>query len=585
MHSDGLVHRSTRGIHRPLAAALVMAAGLSTPALAASEPTVSWPLTPAADQPLPYARTLDFDAQALDALRMFGTVRVMDFVLPDGSMTSATLSRVDPFAPGAQIVAGSDKGEVAVDLSDMVMLSGTLDSDPSAKVFISFSAAGVNGLVRSESGTMVISSGPFGEGHAPVIYSMDDLPQGAINWRSMPCGLDRLVGRHGATPNVPVLPGDGGGSTRGAGPCRAVDVAVETDWEYTQIFGGNTTASAAYAATLFAADSEIYRSEINTRLQISFLRVWSNASDPYVVPDNYDRLFEFRDYWNANMGHVQRDLAHFLAGVLGSTGGVAWLEVMCNSDYGYGLSSYLDGFFPYPLQNNHPQNWDLVVTSHELGHNFGAPHTHDVGVDGCGNGNCSNASQGTIMSYCHTCSGGIQNIKLILHPTLINGYILPHLASAPCSLGDDGVLITDQPDDATADAGQNAAFSVAAIVTGTTAYQWFKVGSGTPLANDGHYAGVTTATLTINNVTEADEGSYRVTVTSTCSSESSTDAALTVESPCPSDFDGSGFVDIEDYTAFVLAFEAGTDNADFDGSGFVDIEDFTAFVLAFESGC
>jgi hypothetical protein len=51
------------------------------------------------------------------------------------------------------------------------------------------------------------------------------------------------------------------------------------------------------------------------------------------------------------------------------------------------------------------------------------------------------------------------------------------------------------------------------------------------------------------------------------------------------DFDGSGFVDIEDYSAFVLAFEAGDESADFDGSGFVDIEDFSAFVVMFEQGC
>ncbi len=57
------------------------------------------------------------------------------------------------------------------------------------------------------------------------------------------------------------------------------------------------------------------------------------------------------------------------------------------------------------------------------------------------------------------------------------------------------------------------------------------------------------------------------------------------ESQCPADFDHSGFVDIEDYTAYVGAFEAGTPDADFDGSGFVDIEDFTGFVFAFEAGC
>lgn len=53
----------------------------------------------------------------------------------------------------------------------------------------------------------------------------------------------------------------------------------------------------------------------------------------------------------------------------------------------------------------------------------------------------------------------------------------------------------------------------------------------------------------------------------------------------PSDFDGSGFVDTDDFTAFIVAFEAGEDAADFDNSGFVDTDDFTAFVTAFEAGC
>ncbi len=54
---------------------------------------------------------------------------------------------------------------------------------------------------------------------------------------------------------------------------------------------------------------------------------------------------------------------------------------------------------------------------------------------------------------------------------------------------------------------------------------------------------------------------------------------------CPSDFDGSGFVDTDDFDAFVEAFEAGDESADFDRTGFVDTDDFDAFVLAFESGC
>jgi YVTN family beta-propeller protein len=54
---------------------------------------------------------------------------------------------------------------------------------------------------------------------------------------------------------------------------------------------------------------------------------------------------------------------------------------------------------------------------------------------------------------------------------------------------------------------------------------------------------------------------------------------------CPADFDGSGFVDTDDFDAFVGAFEAGDQSADFDGTGFVDTDDFDAFVRAFEAGC
>ncbi len=58
-----------------------------------------------------------------------------------------------------------------------------------------------------------------------------------------------------------------------------------------------------------------------------------------------------------------------------------------------------------------------------------------------------------------------------------------------------------------------------------------------------------------------------------------------VAAPCGADFDHSGFVDTDDYDAFVHSFEAGEQAADFDHSGFVDTDDFDAFVHAFEAGC
>ncbi len=61
--------------------------------------------------------------------------------------------------------------------------------------------------------------------------------------------------------------------------------------------------------------------------------------------------------------------------------------------------------------------------------------------------------------------------------------------------------------------------------------------------------------------------------------------AWTVSLACRADFDGSGFVDLEDYDAFVAAFIAGETWADFDRTGFVDTDDFDRFVEAFEAGC
>jgi hypothetical protein len=54
---------------------------------------------------------------------------------------------------------------------------------------------------------------------------------------------------------------------------------------------------------------------------------------------------------------------------------------------------------------------------------------------------------------------------------------------------------------------------------------------------------------------------------------------------CVGDFDNTGFVDTDDYDAFVQAFIDADPAADVDNSGFVDTEDFTFFVNQFELGC
>jgi len=54
---------------------------------------------------------------------------------------------------------------------------------------------------------------------------------------------------------------------------------------------------------------------------------------------------------------------------------------------------------------------------------------------------------------------------------------------------------------------------------------------------------------------------------------------------CPGDFNADGFVNGDDYDAFVIAFEAGSILADFNSDGFVNGDDFDGYAAAFEAGC
>jgi hypothetical protein len=106
-------------------------------------------------------------------------------------------------------------------------------------------------------------------------------------------------------------------------------------------------------------------------------------------------------------------------------GGVAYLNALCDQSFGFGVSGNIGGDIDWSGWTGQPGNftWDFVVVAHELGHNFGANHTHSYcpPLDQCYT-NCAGptvCSQGTLMSYCHLC-GGMDNIDLEFGPMIAN---------------------------------------------------------------------------------------------------------------------------------------------------------------------
>lgn len=386
-------------------------------------------LSPLSARPRDGLLEVTIDPAGLDRLlEQHADVRLTGFPMPDGREVDLLLEPFDVLTRDGVVVLGTADGDVEIGRPDVSLFRGRVAGELGSRVFLSFSPYGTHGLVQTAGTTAVLSSGAFGSGSPLVIADLADfpeLPEFAKGWECH-VGPEHVINPLGLE-----LPD--GGADPATNPCRIARIAIESDYEYTAwLFGGNLDASAAYAITLLGAVGEIYTRDLNVRLLVPFVRVWAEDNDPYI---GGDKLSEFQAEWHANMRHIDRELAHMLSGNYG--GGVAWVSVLCHNTWGYGLSGVAGGF-PYPLRDHDGGNWDVFVVPHELGHNFGTLHTHDgydPVIDGCGLGDCSDAWGGTIMSYCHTCPGGMNNIVLAFHPRVIT-QISSYLDGACNILGD-----------------------------------------------------------------------------------------------------------------------------------------------------
>jgi hypothetical protein len=382
------------------------------------------------------------NGSALEAIRTLDRPSI-EVPLIGGDLLRVDLERLEGATDGATFVVASRTASGVVETplpasatNGLRLFTGRVQGHDDELVFVASGDGFLGGFVRlTEAGTqrtIWLSNGPHGRGLAPVAFDPSRADVSTLPKIGDFCDSDLL-----AQPDAPASSPNGGG-VAGDTPCREVLLAIDTDVEFTaNLFAGNQAAAVGYAIALTAATSEIYTADLNVRLRVAYVRLWT-GDDPWTQTSTTNQLFEYRDYWVANEGAVERDLGHFLSG-RGLGGGVAWLPGLCGDIYAFGLSANLGGSFPYPLQGNSGANWDLMVFAHELGHNFGAPHTHnyDPPLDGCGNGDCALAAEGTIMSYCHTCPGGLSNIALSFHPQNVVT-MLDFLAGSCANTGEAG---------------------------------------------------------------------------------------------------------------------------------------------------
>ena len=393
----------------------VSQAALASPAFAAA----SFPFTTQASEPA-RGSILTPVAEDRASLQQAERVVMTGVELPGGGELELELERVElPFAADALILV--DRRPVTVDelVGDLMLWKGTALGYPESQAFLAFSGQGSHGWIDMGQGLGTLNLvTETTSGSAVVHWMWQDQLQAAYTG-AVPGYCDAgLPVPTAAAAHVPPI--SSMAVTLGTSECR---LAIETDYQFYSIFG-DVVAATQYATQLVAAVSQVYEQEVQADLEIAYLGIYTSSNDPWSEPEAPGAtpstlLSEFRSAWAGNWP-VSADLAHFVSGApLG--GGVAYVGALCNQSFGFGVSASISGAINWGGFTGAPSvsNWDFVVLAHELGHNFGALHTHDYcpPLDQCYS-NCNGSTtctQGTIMSYCHVC-GGMANLRLRFHP-------------------------------------------------------------------------------------------------------------------------------------------------------------------------
>ncbi len=331
------------------------------------------------------------------------------FPINTNESVELTMRSFSVTTPKTRFIIADASGEREIPAPQVTLLRGSVAGDPGSHAYLALSAGSSSGVVTLSNGTQYFltsqqTANDLGASGS-LITSANNIPQGDLPEGVEFCGLNE--------PAAFSLPSAATATNLTNRGVKTAYIAIDADSLFVDVFAGDETATAAYIVQLFGAVSATYERDVDMRIKIDRVRLWSSGGEPYQSDD----VGSLRNWWNANEDLTGLNFVHLLSGRRDLPfGGIAFFSTACSAS-SYAISGYLNGAFATPLENRSLNNWDVTVVSHEMGHNAGSGHTHDSytpEIDSCGLG-VPSPSGGTILSYCHIHTGYMTNIDYRFH--------------------------------------------------------------------------------------------------------------------------------------------------------------------------